>query len=75
MIESFEDFCTWMYVIVDDLWREIAPQFARPGPPPLCSDSALLTLALVGECRGWAVETRLLSHFREYRHLFPHLPS
>lgn len=75
MIESFEDFCTWMYVIVDDLWQEIAPQFVRPGPPPLCSDSELLTLALVGECRGWVMETRLLSHFREYRSLFPHLPS
>jgi hypothetical protein len=25
MIDTFEDFCTWMDVIVDDLWQQIAP--------------------------------------------------
>jgi len=28
-------------------------------------------MALIGECRGWDLETELLSHFRDYRHLFP----
>jgi hypothetical protein len=32
-------------------------------------------MALIGECRGWDVETELLSHFRAYRHLFPVQPS
>src|SRR5688500_13408995 len=32
-------------------------------------DSDLLTLALVGECRGWEVETELLAHWRDHRDL------
>lgn len=75
MLSSFEDFCTWMYVIVDDLYQQIAPLFRRPGPAPECSDSELLAMTLIGECRGWDVETELLSHFRDYRHLFPRQPS
>jgi hypothetical protein len=75
MLPSFEDFCTWMYVIVDDLWKQIAPYFHRPGPAPHCADSELLAMALIGECRGWDVETELLSHFHAYRHLFPRQPT
>ncbi|MBZ0315642.1 MAG: IS982 family transposase [Anaerolineae bacterium] len=76
IIEDFDDFCLWMYVMVDDIWQAIAPQFKRPGPAPTsCSDSELLTMALVGECRGWAVETEMLSYWREHRDLFPHIPS
>jgi hypothetical protein len=61
MISDFDDFCLWTYTIVDDLWARLAPLFKRPGPEPLCSDSELLTLAVVGECRGWDLETELLS--------------
>lgn len=75
MLPNFEDFCTWMYVMVDDLWKQITPLFHRPGPAPLCSDSELLAMALIGECRGWDLETELLSHFRDYRHLFPVQPT
>ena len=75
MINDFEDFCLWMYVIVDDIWQQIAPFFKRPGPAPLCSDSELLTMVLVGECRGWVVETEMLSNWRDRRHLFPIVPS
>lgn len=75
MIDNFEDFCLWMYVVVDDVWQEIAPYFSRPGPDPVCSDSELLTMALVGECRGWDVETEMLSYWREYPDLFPDVPS
>jgi hypothetical protein len=76
MIEDFDDFCLWMYVIVDDVWQEIKPLFKRPGPAPTsCSDSELLTMALVGECRGWDVETEMLSYWREHRDLFPCIPS
>ena len=75
MINNFDDFCLWMYVIVDDIWQEIVPYFKRPGPEPICSDSELLTMALVGECRGWNMETELLSHWYEHQDLFPHIPS
>jgi hypothetical protein len=75
MISDFDDFCTWTYAIVDDIWKPIAPIFKRSGPQPQCSDSELLTMALVGECRGWDVETEMLSHWREHRDLFPHIPS
>lgn len=76
MIASFEDFCLLMYCLIDDAWKTMTSQFDRPGPEPSsCSDSELLTLALVGECRGWAMETDMLSHWREYPDLFPCLPS
>src|SRR5260221_1759505 len=75
MIESFDDFCLWMYVTVDDMWQQIEPLFKRPGPNPECSDSELLTMALVGECRKWDEETTQLSHWQEHRKLFPHIPT
>lgn len=75
MIEDFDDFCLYMYVLIDDIWKEIAPKFKRPGPKPVCSDSELLTMALVGECRGWDLETDLLSHWQEHKDLFPTIPS
>ena len=75
MITDFEDFCLWVFVIVDDIWKQIAPLFKRPGPLPLCSDSELITMAIVGECRGWTKETEMLSHWQEHRDLFPHIPS
>jgi IS5 family transposase len=75
MIDDFGGFCLWTYVVVDDIWQQIAPLFGRPGPQPSCSDSELLTLALVGECRGWDVETELLSHWHDHADLFPCLPS
>lgn len=75
MITEFEDFCIWVFVIVDDIWKTIAPFFARPGPAPACGDSELIAMSLIGECRGWHMETDLLSCLREYRGLFPILPS
>lgn len=76
MIDKFDDFCLYMYYMIDNLWQEIAPLFKRPGPEPSsCSDSELLTLVLVGECRGWDEETNMLSQWAEHRDLFPRLPS
>jgi len=75
MINDFNDFCTWMYVVVDDIWLKIAPFFKRPGPAPECPDSELLTMALIGECRGWDMETEMLSHWQEHRDLFPVIPT
>lgn len=75
MINDFNDFCTWMYVVVDDIWLKIAPFFKRPGPLPDCPDSELLAMALIGECRGWDVETEMLSQWQEHRDLFPVIPE
>ena len=50
MINDFEEFCTWMYFVVDEIWLKVAPFFKRPGPKPECSDSELLAMALIGEC-------------------------
>jgi hypothetical protein len=75
MINDFNDFCSWMDVVVDDIWLKIAPFFKRPGPPPACPDSELLAMALIGECRGWELETDMLSHWQEHRDLFPVIPT
>src|SRR5574342_132038 len=75
MINDFDDFCTWMYAVVDDIWLKIAPFFKRPGPAPDCPDSELLAMALIGECRGWDMETEMLSHWQEHRDLFPVIPT
>ncbi len=75
MITDFNEFCLWMYFVVDEIWLKLAPFFKRPGPPPDCPDSELLAMALIGECRGWDVETEMLSHWQEHRDLFPNIPT
>jgi len=75
MITDFADFCLYVYVIVDELYQQVAPMMQRRGPAPKCSDSELLAICLIGECKGWDVETELLSNMRAYRELFPHLPE
>src|SRR5687768_4001145 len=75
MIATFEDFVTWLYVLVDTYWQQVAIHDHRPGPAPRCSDPELVTLLLAGECRGWHTETALVAHWQAYRHLFPHLPE
>jgi hypothetical protein len=76
MITDFDDFVTWMFVIIDDLWLGIACLYRRPGPDPSsCSDSELITVALVSECRTWDRETQAMQEWAAYRHLFPRLPE
>lgn len=75
MIDGFNDFCLWVFVIVDDIMQKLEPMMKRPGPQPECSDSEVITMQLVGECRGWDVETEMLSNWQEHRDLFPHIPS
>jgi hypothetical protein len=75
MIADFDDFVTWMYVLIDDIWQQIGHLYQRPGPQPACSDSELLTMAIVGECREWDKETSLLGEWRTYPHLFPIVPE
>ena len=60
MITDFDDLCLWTYVIVDDILIKLAPLLRRPGPPPPCSDSELITMILVAECKGGDIETQIL---------------
>jgi hypothetical protein len=64
-----------MYCIVDDTWRQLSHLFSRPGPPSSCSDSELMTMCLVGECKGWDTELTLLSEWGKRGDLFPNIPS
>ena len=75
MIDDFDDFCLWMYVVIDEIWQQLAPVFGRPGPAPACSDSELMTMAIVGQCRGWELETDVISHWHAHRDLFPTIPE
>ena len=76
MIADFDDFCLWVYVVVDELWRQLPPAYEpASGPAPACSDSELLAMALLGECRGWATETALVQRWRERRPRFPVVPG
>lgn len=75
IIEDFADFCLTVYVIVDDICRQLEPMLKRPGPKPKCSDSELITMAIVSECKGWDLETNLLSNRKDYQNLFPIIPS
>lgn len=75
MIHDFETLCLYTYVLVDEILQAARPLLRRPGPAPVCSDSELITMVLVGELCGWDVETEMLSHWREHRSLFPHLPE
>jgi hypothetical protein len=75
MIADFDDFVTWMYVLIDDIWQQIGSLYRRPGPEPECSDSELITMAVVAECREWDKETNLIAEWHNYRHLFPIQPE
>lgn len=72
---TFEDLSLWVYCLVDEVWAQIGPCCGRPGPPPICSDAELVTMALIGETKGWDQETVLLSEWAAHRDLFPHQPS
>jgi hypothetical protein len=75
MITDFDDFVTWMYVLIDDVWQQIGHLYQRPGPEPDCSNAELITMAIVGECREWDKETNLIGEWRNYPHLFPIMPE
>lgn len=64
-----------MYVIIDDIWQQIAPLLKRPGPAPEVGDSELITMAVAGECRGWDKESELISNSQEHTVLFPRIPE
>ncbi len=76
MIADCEDFCLWVYVVVDALWRQLPPRYKPSrGPAPGCGDSERIAMALAGACRGWHRETELVASWRGYRHRFPVVPE
>lgn len=75
MINNFDDFSLYIYVIVDNIWAQIKAFYKRPGPEALCSDSELITMALVGECKGWDVETELINNWSSHKDLFHNIPD
>ena len=75
MIKEFDDFCLYVYVIVDEIYQKIEPIMKRRGPKPLCSDSELIAMTLIGECKGWDIETELLCNWQSHRNLFPIIPT
>src|SRR5687768_3531750 len=76
MIADFNDFSLWVYYIVEDICQQLQSYVRRPGPAPTTgSDSELLAMAIIGECRGHDMETEVLSFWSTHRDLFPILPS
>lgn len=74
---DFSDFCLCVYVITDDFVKRLT-RLGRAhlfGPAPDFSDSELLAVILIGESKGWDVETELLSNMRQHADLFPLLPT
>lgn len=77
MIASFTELCTYVYVVIDELYQAvIAPQDRRPGPRGACSESAIITLTLVAELTGQDEEGPFLAYVRRnHPTLFPLLPE
>ena len=50
MIAHFDDFCLWVYVLVEDMCQVPEEHLRRPGPKPASSDSEL-GLMLDGACK------------------------
>ena len=70
-----EDLLIVLFCEVDD-WVRAHPLPRRPGPPPACADSEVLTFALARELLGYASERRFRRILRDdWRHLFPHIPA
>ena len=73
--QSFEDFILVVYVLVDDLYKKVAPNQVKCRPnvaKALLSDSEVITLALCGEIAGVDSENAWYSFVKKnFRHLFP----
>ena len=79
IIATFEDFILTVYVIIDDLYHQFAPDeviHRRRVLDAKLSDPEIITISLCGELAGIDSENAWF-HFvkRNYRHLFPNLCS
>lgn len=77
MITSFVDLCTHVFVLVDDLYRQVvAPHDHRPGPRSVFTDSEVITVTLIAELLGKDTEAPFLAWLRKnHLALFPLLPE
>ncbi len=77
MLQGFADLCTYVYVIVDELYQlVVAPHDHRPGYRSEFSDSEVITLTLVAELVGLDEEQAFLAYVRRNHHArFPRLPE
>src|SRR5215210_6381531 len=68
MIQTFADLCTYVYVIVDELYQVVAaPHDHRPGERSAFSDSEVIALTLVAELVEMDKESRFLAYVRRNR--------
>ena len=77
MIQTFEDVCTVMYVLIDELvHHSVTPLDHRPGPRSVFTDSEVITVAVVAELISLDEETAMLGYLRRnHPTLFPQLPD
>jgi Transposase DDE domain len=77
MIHTFEDLCTTVYVLLDELYQaHVQPFDHRPGPRAAFTESELLTITVVAELIGLDEETAILGYLRRnHASLFPLLPD
>ena len=75
--QSFEDFILVIYVLVDDLYKKVAPNQVKYRPnvdKALLSDSEIITIAVCGEIFRVDSENAWYAFVKKnYRHLFPRM--
>ena len=75
--QSFEDFILVIYVMVDDLYKKVAPNQVKYRPnveKALLSDSEIIAIALCGEIVGVDSENAWYSFVKKnFRSLFPRM--
>ena len=75
--QSFEDFILVVYVMVDDLYKKVAPNQVKHRPnvdKALLSDSEIISIALCGEIFRVDSENAWYTFVKKnYRHLFPRM--
>jgi len=73
--QSFEDLILVIFVLVDDLYKKVAPKAVKHRPninKAILSDSEVITISLCGEIMGIDSEKAWYSFVKKnYRHLFP----
>lgn len=73
--QSFEDLILVIFVLVDDLYKKVAPKAVKHRPninKAILSDSEVITIALCGEIMGIDSEKAWYSFVKKnYIHLFP----
>jgi hypothetical protein len=73
---DLDTFLTALYVIADDLLKQLDPEPTRPGPSPSLTRSEVAALALLGVCGHFRSERAFYGWARRHlRSAFPSLPD